>query len=98
MQPVDDKLKARTIRVGIYAQNGELVSDEQEIPFNLTSDNPRDREMKTQLVLSGAADAYNNQQVVLKLMCRVQGTGHFQDYKSQQYTLRRSFTSDFDFE
>ena len=98
MQPVDDKLKARTIRVGIYAQDGELISDEQEFPFDMTSENPREREMKTQLVLSSAADAYNNQQVVLRLMCRVQNTGHFQEYKSQQYTLRRSFTSDFDFE
>jgi uncharacterized protein (TIGR02687 family) len=98
LQPVDEKLKARTIRVGIYAQNDELISDEQEIPFDLTSENPRDREMKTQLVLSGAADAYNNQQVILKLMCRVQNTAHYQEYKSQQYTLRRSFTSDFDFE
>jgi len=98
LQPVDEKLKARTIRVGIYAQNGELISDQQEIPFDLTSDNPRDREIKTQLVLSSAADAFNNQQVILKLEVRVPNTAQFQGYKSQQYTLRRSFTSDFDFE
>lgn len=38
-QPVDDKLQARTIRLGIYAQNGDLngvlISDVQEIPFDL---------------------------------------------------------------
>ena len=97
-QPVDDKLQARTIRLGIYAQNGDLLSDVQEIAFDLTSENPRDREIKTQLVLSSAADAFNNQQVTLKLEVRVPNTAHFQEYKSQQYTLRRSFTSDFDFE
>jgi hypothetical protein len=83
---------------GSTAQNGDLISDMQEIPFDLTSENPRDREIKTQLVLSSAADAFNNQQVILKLEVRIQNTAHFQEYKSQQYTLRRSFTSDFDFE
>ena len=97
-QPVDDKLQARTIRLGIYAQNGDLISDVQEILFDLPSANPRDREIKTILVLSSAADAFNGQQVILKLEVRVPNTAHFQEYKSQQYTLRRSFTSDFDFE
>ena len=97
-QPVDDKLQARTIRLGIYSQSGDLISDSQEITFDLTSANPRDREFKTRLVLSSAADAFNGQQVILKLEVRIQNTGFFQEYKSQQYTLRRSFTSEFDFE
>jgi hypothetical protein len=60
------------------------------------SENPRERELKLRLVLSKIADAYNQQQVVLKMEEVVAGTAHYQEYKTMPFTLRRSFTSDFD--
>jgi hypothetical protein len=48
-------------------------------------------------VLTRKADEANNQEVVLKLEERLAGTSHYQTYKSLQYVMRRSFTSDFDF-
>ena len=95
-EPVTEKVQARQLRVAIYASDGELISDSHEIEFDLTSENPREREYKIRLVLSKQADNYNQQPVTLKLEEKVTGTSHYKEYKTQQFTLRRSFTSDFD--
>lgn len=95
-EPVTEKVQARTLRIGIYAGDGELISDSHEVVFDLTSTHARERELKVRLVLSKQADNYNQQPVILKLEERVAGTSHFTEYKSTQFTLRRSFTSDFD--
>lgn len=94
--PITEKVQARKLRIGLYAGDGELISDSHEITFDLLSENPRERELKLRLVLSKIADAYNQQQVVLKLEEVVAGTTHYQEYKTVPFTLRRSFTSDFD--
>ena len=94
--PISDKVHARVLRVGLYASDGELISDQHELIFDLTSENAREREQKLRLVLSKSADNYNQQPITLRLDELIKGTEEYKAYKSQQYTLRRSFTSDFD--
>ena len=96
-QAVTDKIQGRKLRGGIYAQNGELISDSHELIFDLTSENPREREMPVRFVLSRKADEANGQQAILRLEELVDGTSHYREYKTLSYTIRRSFTSDFDF-
>ncbi len=96
--PATDKLQPRRLRVGLYATGGELISDSHDLHFDLTSENPRERELKIRLLLSKRADDFNKQQVMLRLEEPVHGTSHYTNYKSIAYTLRRSFTSEFDFE
>jgi uncharacterized protein (TIGR02687 family) len=95
-EPVTEKVQARTLRIGVFAGDGELISDSHDLVFDLTSENPRERELKVRLVLSKLADNYNQQAVTLKLEELVAGTSHFKEYRTAQFTLRRSFTSDFD--
>jgi uncharacterized protein (TIGR02687 family) len=97
VQPATDKLQGRKLRGGIYTLDGELISDSHELTFDLTSDNPREREMPVRFVMGRKADEANGQQVVLRLEELVDGTSHYREYKSLRYTIRRSFTSDFDF-
>ena len=96
-QPVTDKVQSRVLRAGIYTESGELISDGHELIFDLTSDNPRERELQVRFVLSRAADDANGKEVVLKLEEKHAGTTHYKEYKSVRYVMRRSFTSDFDF-
>lgn len=96
-EAVTEKLQGRTLRAGIYTLAGELISDSHELTFDLVSDNPREREMPVRFVLSRKADEANGQQVVLRLEEPLEGTSHHREYKSLRYTIRRSFTSDFDF-
>lgn len=97
VQAVTDKLQSRRLRAGIYNQQGELISDAHDLQFDFAAESPRDREVALRFLLSRNADSANNQQVTLRLEEPVEGTSHFQEYKSLRYTIRRSFTSEFDF-
>lgn len=94
--PVTDKVQARVLRAGIFNESGDLISDSHELTFDLTSENPRDRELKVRFVLTRKADESNGREVILRLEEKHAGTSHYREYKSLRYTIRRSFTSDFD--
>ena len=94
---VSAKLQARKLRAGIYSQDGSLISNPEELNFDFTSENAREREVRVRFILSRRADDVNNQTVYLKLEEQVPDTAHYKEYKSLPYQLRRSFTSDFDF-
>lgn len=96
-EPVSDKVRPRHLRIGLYAGDKVLVSDQHEITFDYDSENAREREQRVRLVLSKEADQFNEQQVTLLVEELVPGTAQFRDYRNVSYTLRRSFTSDFDF-
>jgi len=95
--PVTDKIQPRVLRAGIYTEAGDLISDRHELAFDLSSDNPRERELQVRFVLTRKADEANGQEVILRLEERHDGTSHYKEYKSLRYVMRRSFTSDFDF-
>ena len=95
--PVTEKNQPRVLRVGVYTESGELISDSYEMTFDLRSENPRAREQQVNLIFTRRIDELNGQEVVLKLEEKVGGTSHYKEYKSLKYTVRRSFTSDFDF-
>jgi uncharacterized protein (TIGR02687 family) len=97
VQPATEKVQPRNLRAGIYTQAGELISDCHELTFDLTSENPRERELQVRFVLTRKADKANGQEVILRLDEKLAGTSHYREYKSLRYVMRRSFTSDFDF-
>jgi hypothetical protein len=96
-EPVTDKVHARTLRAGLYTKAGELISDQHELTFAMTSEYARERELRVQFILTKKADVANNQEVYLRLEERIPDTPRYRSYKDAIYTLRRSFTSDFDF-
>ena len=96
-QPVSDKLQPRLLRIGIYTESNELISNSDEYLFDITSENARDREVVVKLLLTQKADFNNNQEVILRLDEKIAGTNQYREYKAIRYQLRRSFTSDFDF-
>jgi uncharacterized membrane protein YheB (UPF0754 family) len=95
--PVTDKIQPRMLRAGIYTETGDLISDCHELTFDLTSDNPRELERHVRFLLTRKADESNGKEVILKLEEKHTGTSHYKEYKSLRYTLRRAFTSEFDF-
>ena len=96
-EPATDKVQPRGLRAGIYNQDGELISDRHDLVFDFSSENPREREIKVQFLLTRKADEANGQNVTLLLDEKLGGTSHYREYKSIRYLMRRSFTSDFDF-
>lgn len=94
---VTEKRQPRVLRAGLFTLADELISDQHDLRFDFASDNPRERELQVRLLLSRKADAANDQQVELRLEEPVEGTTHYTRYKAVRYTIRRSFTSEFDF-
>ncbi|OGR00104.1 MAG: TIGR02687 family protein [Deltaproteobacteria bacterium RIFOXYD12_FULL_50_9] len=95
-EPATDKIRPRILRAGIYTKDGEPVSDCHELIFDYISENPREREIQIRFLMTKKADEANGQDVILRLDEPLPGTAQIREYKSVIYTLRRSFTSDFD--
>lgn len=93
---VTDQRTARKLRAGLYFGD-QLISNEPELLFDAESAEGRDRFQTVRLLLSKEADEANNQRVEFRLSEPIGETGEWKKYKSVPYTLKRSFTTDFDF-
>jgi uncharacterized protein (TIGR02687 family) len=95
--PVSEKVRPRRLRIGIYADGGQLISDSHTRDFDMRVDASREREVSLRLLLTKGADAFNGKEVVLRLEEQVGDTSHYRIYREARYTLRRGFAADFDF-
>ncbi len=94
-EPVSDKVQPRSLRAGIYA--GEtLVSNLVNLTFDEMSADARDRYQSARMLLSQDANDYNNRAVEFRLEERIPNTNQWRVHEKTIYTLKRSFTSDFD--
>lgn len=97
-EPVSDKVQPRTLRAGLYVGETLISNDPPpELTFDSTSSEQRDRYQSVQLLLNKEADDYNNRAVELRLEEQIPNTSQWRVYEKAVYTLKRSFTSDFDF-
>ena len=96
-QPLSDNVQKRTLRVGLYTKKGILLSEEKELIFDYTSNNPRERELLERLLLSSKANDIKKQDVFLRLKEPIEGTNQLILYKEMVYFMDRQITTDFDF-
>ncbi|AWE42793.1 MULTISPECIES: BREX-1 system phosphatase PglZ type A [unclassified Actinobaculum] len=94
-EAVTDKIQARTLRAGLYAGE-QLISNQVELLFDQPSGDARDRYQSVQLLLSEDADPFNNRRVQFRLEELIPNTSQWRTCDSVEYTLRRSFTTDFE--
>jgi len=95
-QPVAEKVRPRTLRIGLYGKDETPLSELKTIFFDSKEPEARLRETSVLLVISGAADAQNNRTVELRLEEMVSGTNQWVTYKSHDLKIQRAFMSDFD--
>ncbi len=94
---VSEKVLPRTIRAAIYAEDGEILSDQFRYNFDIEEGSERQREVQYRFQLSAKASGkYKNQRVKLILEEPIEGTPRWKHYKDYYYTLNISFTNDFD--
>lgn len=97
-EPVSDKVQARVLRAGLYVGETLISNDPPPVlTFDSSSPEQRDRYQSIQLLLNKDANDYNNRAVELRLEELVPNTNHWRVYEKAIFTLKRSFTSDFDF-
>lgn len=95
-EAVTDKIQPRQVRLGLYVGD-TLISDQPVLTFDSASDDQRNRYHKTVLYLTQDADQYNNRPVELRLEEPIPNTTQWKTFSKGNYTIKRSFTTDFDF-
>jgi len=95
-KPAIDKTLPRTLRVGIYSKDEKVLSEIKTYTFDSKETEARQREVSIMLTLARAADAFNNQDVDLRLEETVLGTNQTVVYKTHTLRLQKPFASDFD--
>ena len=97
-EPVSDKVQARVLRAGLYVGETLISNDPPpQLTFDSSSPEQRDRYQSVQLLLNKDANDYNNRDVELRLEELIPNTTRWRVYEKAMFTLKRSFTSDFDF-
>ena len=95
-RPAIDKMLPRTLRIGVFAKDGTILSEIKTQTFDSKDTEARHRETAMLIVLSHAADAFNNREVDLRLEETVPGTNQIVTYKTHSLKLQKPFESDFD--
>jgi uncharacterized protein (TIGR02687 family) len=95
-RPALAKVQPRTLRIGVFAKDGTVLSEIKTLNFDSKEAEARQRETTVLLVLSHAADAFNNREVDILLEETVPGTAQTVTYKTHRLKLQKPFTSDFD--
>lgn len=93
-QPVTEKRRMIRLRIGLTGSDGTAISNVEERSFEETSEDARRRETTVRLILSKAADAFNDRDVRL-VLTRI-GDGPDRPYRTETFRLKRSISGDFD--
>jgi len=87
------------LKVALYAKaDGTLLCEPKTLLFDSKAAEPREREQRLELLLSNAAEAYNNQTIELRFERWVAGVNDPlpDPSKTVELKLQRAFGSDFD--
>ena len=93
-QPKTTDMQSRTLRIGLYNSKDELLSETKTETFASESKNTLERYRIVDLMLNTKIDEENGNEVVLKLEEKEPNTTHYKLYKSEVYTVRKTFAMD----
>ena len=98
LEPVEAKKRLPIhLRFALYAKDdGVLLSEPRTLRLDSTASDPRAREQQVTLVLSNAAENYNNKLLELRLERLLEGVSTPIPFKTVELRLQRPFGSDFD--
>lgn len=95
-KPVTPKLLPRVLKIAVYASDGQAISEVKSVTVDSKEDEARKRETNVALVLSKAADIYNNTIVEIRLEETLPGTNQTVTYRNYPIKLQKPFATDFD--
>lgn len=96
LDPVSEKVHPRKFLAGIYSMDDVLLSQEEELIFDITSSASEDREKRVSFRLTADISMMNNQQVLVKLKEKEDDTNYLRVYKTRALFLQvRQIERDF---
>lgn len=94
-EKISNKVLPNTLRIGIYAEDGPLISNSKPLYFGSESDNQRDWVVEVTLILSKDWQKYNRQTVHLRLEEPISNTDRFETVGNWPYYLNKTQFADF---
>lgn len=91
---VTGKRRARTLLVGVYAEDGTALSGERTVVVDNTAEDIRDRNLTVEIVLNEAAERFNGKSVYIRADEVTNGTRT--EYRHTTASLQRGFGGFFD--
>lgn len=94
-EPVSEKTKELSLRIGFYDANGGLISDVVTLTFDSQSNETTDREKKHQFIFKNQLSKLNGQEVTLRLEKPVNNSSEYTLYKEFPYKVSVMFQAEF---
>ncbi len=98
-EPAVEKTLPRTLKMGFFSIGGELLSNQQEVTFDVSDSEARLRERKINFLFGSVADKkeHKNSEIILRLEERITGSNRDRVYKEFPYRLKKAFDTDFEY-
>ena len=93
---VSEKVKARSLKMAFYGNDGKLLSNTQSFTFESSDAHDRNRETKLKFDLKQHASDYSGQNIKLVMKKRIEGSNEEPVYREYEMKLQLSFMNDFD--
>lgn len=95
-EPVSEKVKPVTLKIGFYSKNGELLTESRTITFDSTEESSRNREKRVKFDFKQIASRHNREKVVLKLKKILENSSEESLYLETETELNIAFFNEFD--
>jgi len=94
-QPVTEKQKGLTLKIGFYDEQDKLISDSVTLVFDSDSTDSRQREKKHQFMFKNVLSSLNGHEVKMKMERKIHGSEQYTIYRELSYIVKVMFQTEF---
>jgi len=92
---VEEKVLARKLKIGFYAADGKLLSEEKQREFDSIESDSRKREVILHFGFVSELNTYSGQEIMLKLQEKLPGTNQYSTYREYPFRVYTEMERDF---
>ena len=93
---VGEKKHPITLKIGLYSEDGKILTNEEIITFDSSDDSVRNREKKVKFSFKKEASKYYGKDIKLVLKKVIEGTTETPVYAEHKIKYKAAFFDDFD--
>jgi uncharacterized protein (TIGR02687 family) len=94
-EPINEKIKPITLKIGFYSKNGELLTQSHTVTFDSTQSVSRNREKVLKFDFKQSVNRYNGERITLKLQRKLDNSSEESIYLEVETELKLAFFNEF---
>jgi len=95
-EPISEKIKPLTLKIGFYSKSGELLTQCHTVTFDSTRNSSRNREKVLKFDFKQSVSRYNGERITLKLKRILENSSEESLYLEVETELKLAFFNEFD--